>query len=135
MTTMIAQPPAASVRELYFVEPMPGFDDTDAFTLTAIDPRGLLYAMRSVRDPQLRFVLAPPEAFFADYRPDIADEIGTALDAAEVEVLVVLSITSGLHDATANLRAPIVVAPSTGRAVQVILEDESLPMRRPLLET
>ena len=50
-------------------------------------------------------------------------------------VLVVLSITSGLHDATANLRAPIVVAPATGRAVQVILEDESLPMRRPLLGT
>jgi flagellar assembly factor FliW len=122
MTTMIAQPPA-SVRELHFVEPMPGFDDTDSFTLTAIDPRGLLYAMRSVR------------AFFADYQPDIADEIGTALEAAEVEVLVVLSITSGLHDATANLRAPIVLAPSTGRAVQVILEDESLPMRRPLLGT
>jgi flagellar assembly factor FliW len=123
----------AEPRRLRFVEPLPGFNDVDSFTLSAIDPRGLLYTMRSVEDPELRFVLAPPEGFFGDYRPDIADTVGDALGTDEVEVLVMVTVSSGLHDATANLRAPIVVAPSTGRAMQVILEDESLPMRRPLL--
>jgi flagellar assembly factor FliW len=123
MTTMTTPPRPASERELHFVEPIPGFDGTDRFTLT----------MRSLSDPQLRFVLAPPEAFFGDYHPDIDDTVGLALDANEVEVLVILSIASGPRDATANLRAPIVVAPGSGRAVQLILDDETLPMRRPLL--
>jgi flagellar assembly factor FliW len=133
MTTMIAETPATPVRELVFVEPLPGFDDDATFTLSPIDPRGVLYALRSVHNPELRFVLTPPEAFFADYHPEIADEVGVVLGADEVEVLVVLSIVSGLADATANLRAPIVVAPRTGRAVQVILDDDGLPMDRPLL--
>jgi flagellar assembly factor FliW len=133
MTTMTAETPTVSARELHFVEPIPGFDGVDTFTLTAIDPNGLLFAMRSVQDPQLRFVLTPPEAFFGDYHPEIDDEISLVLDTHEVEVLVILTITSGLHDATANLRAPIVLAPDSGLALQLILEDETLPMRRPLL--
>jgi flagellar assembly factor FliW len=133
MTTSTVEPSTVTAREVHFVEPIPGFDGVDAFTLTAIDPNGLLYAMRSVRDPQLRFVLAPPEAFFGDYHPAIDDDISVVLEANEVEVLVILSIGSGLHDATANLRAPIVLAPATGRALQLILDDETLPMRRPLL--
>jgi flagellar assembly factor FliW len=132
MTTM-AEAPAPQGRQLHFIQPLPGFDDIDAFTLAAIDARGLLYAMRAVVDPSLRFILAPPEGFFADYRPEIADEVGDALGAGEVEVLVIVSVPSGLHDATANLRAPIVISPATGRAMQIILEDESLPMRRPLI--
>jgi flagellar assembly factor FliW len=133
MTTMIAQPAGATTRALHFVEPLPGFDGEDDFTLGAIDPRGLLYALRSVRDPQLRFVLAPPEGFFPDYHPAIPDEIGHLLDAEQVELLVMLSISSGLADATANLRAPVVFSAENGRAVQVILDDERLPMHRPLL--
>ena len=43
------QPPSASVALVHFVEPLPGFDDIDSYTLSAIDEGGLLYAMRSVR--------------------------------------------------------------------------------------
>jgi flagellar assembly factor FliW len=134
MTAMSAAPRAVSEHDLHFVEPIPGFDGMDRFTLTALDPNGPLFAMRSVSDPQLRFVLAPPEAFFGDYHPDIDDAVSLVLESNEVEVLVVLSIASGLQDATANLRAPIVLAPGNGRAVQLILDDETLPMRRPLLD-
>jgi flagellar assembly factor FliW len=118
-----------------FVEPLPGFAEVESYTLSAIDPGGLLYAMRSVDDPDLRFVLAPPAAFFADYGPVIGDEVGDALGADEVELLVLVTVTSDLADATANLRAPIVFAPTTGTAIQVILDDDSLSMRCPLLPT
>jgi flagellar assembly factor FliW len=120
-------------RPVRFVEPLPGFDGIDSYTLSAIDEAGLLYAMRSVDDPDLRFVLAPPEAFFTDYQPQLDDEVGAALGAEEVELLVMVTVTSGLADATANLRAPIVFAPATGSALQVVLGDESLSMRCPLL--
>jgi flagellar assembly factor FliW len=50
-----------------------------------------------------------------------------------LDLYVVVTIPSGLADATANLRAPVVVAAATAQAVQLILDDESLPMQQPLL--
>jgi flagellar assembly factor FliW len=135
MATMTA--PEAATRLLEFVEPMPGFDEENSYALSAIDPNGLLLSMRSVREPRLRFVLTPSGAFFDDYRPDLAPVVTAALGATgpdDVELLLVLTIAEGLADATANLRAPIVVAPGTGRAMQVVLDDETLPMQRPLVD-
>jgi len=115
--------------QLHFVEPLPGFGDEDSYTLTAIDPDGVLFSLRSAKHPEVRFVLTPARAFFDDYEPDVSG----ALPGSDVEVLVMLTLGSGLADATANLRAPIAVSASAGQAVQVILEDATLPMRRPLL--
>lgn len=123
---------AADALAVEFVEPLPGFDQDSAFTLSAIDPNGLLLSLRSARDPSLRFVLTPSDCFFDDYRPELAPVITDSL-GEPVQVLLVLSIGNDLTDATANLRAPIVVSTGTGKAMQVILDDDSLPMRRPLI--
>ena len=142
MTTMTTPRPAEpvvrsdSVDDLRLVEPLPGFPDETTFTLGRIDPNGVLLALRSTRDPALRFVLTPAEVFFADYRAELADVVVRSLRAAnaqELRLLLVLTIGTGLGDATANLRAPIVFAPGTGRAMQVVLDDESRPMRQPLI--
>ena len=131
MTVMTAAP--ADARIVNFVEPMPGFDDEHSYSLSAIDDQGVLLAMRSTRDPDLRFVLLAPEMIFDDYHPDLGPVVTEALEAQDdVRVLVVLTIGAGLADATANMRAPIVLSPGSGRAMQVVLDDESLPMHRPL---
>jgi flagellar assembly factor FliW len=121
-----------STTRVRFVEPLPGFDE-DRFTLDAIDDHGVLYSLRSERTPDLRFVLTPAGAFFPHYVPPLPDALATVLGGNEVEVLLVLTLGTSLADATANLRAPVVYAPASGRAVQVILDDEALPMRTPLL--
>lgn len=135
--TTLTEPMAVNaddtVQTLRFVEPLPGFAAEDEYSIAAIDERGLLFSLRAVTDPGLRFVLSPAGAFFPDYRPDIPDAVGDALGGTDVTVLVMLTIGAGLADATANLRAPIVVCPATNQAVQVILDDESLPMREPLV--
>jgi flagellar assembly factor FliW len=128
MTTMMER-----TQQLHFVEPLPGFAAEDEYILSAIDPRGLLYSLRSVQEPDVRFVLTPANAFFADYRPDVDDAIAPVLGAEDIELFLVLTLGTGLSDATANLRAPIAVAASTARAVQVILDDEGLTMREPLV--
>lgn len=119
--------------QLRFVEPLPGFADEADYTLDPIDERGLLYSLRSVHQPALRFVLTPAGVFFADYEPQLEPAVAGVLGGSDVDVLLMLTIGRGLADATANLRAPIVVCPGTGRAVQVILDDESLPMHQPLV--
>jgi flagellar assembly factor FliW len=128
MTTMIAR----AAAQLSFIEPLPGFPDAD-YTLTRIDDQGLLYSLRSAEHPELRFVLSPAAVFFPDYRPDLADALAKVLGSDEVDVLLMLTVGTSLSDATANLRAPIVYAPSTGRALQVILDDATLPMHAPLI--
>jgi flagellar assembly factor FliW len=128
MTTMIEQG-----VHLELVEPLPGFALDGAFTLTGIDDDGVLYSMRSVRDPQLRFVLTPANVFFTDYCPDLVPAVAGTLGSQDIEVLLILTVGTGLADSTANLRAPVAVSRSTGRAVQVVLEDETLPMHQPLL--
>jgi len=125
--------PATAIR---FVEPLVGFEEHLGFQLTAIDEAGVLVSLRSQLDPALRFVLTRPAWFFPDYVPELADVVLDAvgaIDPAAVSVYVILTIPTGLADATANVRAPVVVDEGTGRAVQVILDDETLSMNRPLV--
>jgi flagellar assembly factor FliW len=124
---MIERPTQA----LSFVEPLPGFVGDD-YALAPIDEHGVLFSLRSLTQPDLRLVLSPPAVFFPEYRPAVADAVGVLLGSDEVDLLLVLSIAHSLADATANLRAPVVVARSTGLAVQVVLDDDTLPMRAPL---
>jgi flagellar assembly factor FliW len=121
-----------NVQKISFIEPMPGFADHGAYTLAAIDEHGLLYSLRSAHDPGLRFVLTRATTFFADYQPDVGGVAGV-LGGDDVDLMLVLTIRTGLADATANLRAPIAVSASSGRAVQLVLDDDSLPMQQPLL--
>jgi flagellar assembly factor FliW len=129
MTTMTDA--ATRVR---FIEPLPGFDGED-YTFDPIDERGLLWSLRSVEQPEVRFVLAAAAAFYPDYRPEISDSLAGPLGADEIDLLLVLTIGTGLRDATANLRAPIALARQTGRAVQVIIDDDVFSMREPLVST
>jgi flagellar assembly factor FliW len=129
MTTMTDA--ATRVR---FIEPLPGFDGED-YTFDPIDERGLLWSLRSVEQPEVRFVLAAAAAFYPEYRPEISDSLAGPLGADEIDLLLVLTIGTGLRDATANLRAPIALARETGRAVQVIIDDDVFSMREPLVST
>jgi flagellar assembly factor FliW len=119
-------------QQLQFVEPLPGFPNENSYVLSAIDDDGALYSLRGVKFPDLRFVLTPATTFFADYEPDLGPLNGV-LGSDNVELMLMLTLGKGLADATANLRAPIVVSSTTGLAVQLILEDASLPMHRPIL--
>lgn len=123
MTTVVES--AERVQHVRFVEPLPGFATDSTFGFEAIDPDGVLFSLRSIDHPDIRFVLTRPSVFFPDYAPDIAGLLGGA-----GEPYLMLTLGAGLADATANLRAPIVIG--AGLAVQVILEDATLPMRQPL---
>jgi flagellar assembly factor FliW len=120
-------------QQLRFVDPLPGFPELSDYAFAPIDDRGVLFSLRAADTPDLRLVLTAPDVFFADYRPDVPADIAESLGSADLDVYVVVTIPSGLADATANLRAPVVVARDTSRAAQVILEDDSLPMQQPLL--
>ncbi|TFV52465.1 flagellar assembly protein FliW [Blastococcus sp. TF02A-35] len=129
-------PSPPPVQVLSFAEPMPGFPGHVDYVLVAGDSTGLLFWLQSVAPDGPRFLAVTAREFFPDYSPvlpaSVRLELGLA-DVAEARVLCLLSVPDGNPaEATANLRAPVVVAPSTHRARQVVLTDGSLPLRRRL---
>jgi flagellar assembly factor FliW len=121
---------------LELVEPLPGFPEHRRFALARLDDAGVLCALRSLDDPDLRFLVVPPGAFFSDYAPEIDDQTAAALgiDSAEdVLALVMVNPGDSASTATANLLAPVLVNHRTRRAFQVVLDDPSLPLRAPLV--
>ncbi len=117
------------------VEPLPGFPDRSRFALVRLDDSGVLSSLRSLDDPSLRFLVAPPQVFFPDYAPEIDDATVTALGierAEDVLLLVVVNPGDAAGAATANLLAPVLVNVATLKGGQVVL-DQDLPIRAPLL--
>ena len=121
---------------LELVEPMPGFPDQRRFTLVRLDDAGVLCALCSLDDPDLRFLVVPPAVFFDDYFPVISDETVTALGIESPDDVLVLAVVNpgeSATSATVNLLAPVLVNTGNRRAAQVILDDASLPVRAPLV--
>ena len=122
--------PSLGLPTIDMAVPMPGFPRHRQFVLVRLNDEGLLYAFTSIEDPELRFLVAPPEPFFADYAPEIEDEVFAALNTKDPDrLLLLVVITAGVNETTANLLAPIVVDRDSRRAMQVILNGTSMPVR------
>ena len=126
----------SDIPVLTMVGPMLGFPEHLRFGLARLDDDGAVCDLRSLDDPELRFVVVPPGLFFPDYAPEITDATARQLRAETADdlvALVVVTLGEGLSDATANLLAPVLVNPDKRLAAQVVLDDASLPLRTPLV--
>ena len=122
--------PSLGLPTIDLAVPMPGFPRHRQFVLVRLNDEGLLYAFTSIEDPELRFLVAPPEPFFPDYAPEIEDEVFAALNTKDPDrLLLLVVITAGVNETTANLLAPIVVDRDSRRAMQVILTGSGMPVR------
>ena len=122
--------PSLGLPTITMAVPMPGFPAHREFVLVRLNDDGLLYAFTSIQDPELRFLVAPPEPFFPDYAPEIENEVFSALNTRDTDRLLLLTvITAGVEETTANLLAPIVVDRDTMRAMQVVLSGSGYPVR------
>ncbi len=122
--------PSMGLPTITMAVPMPGFPAHREFVLVRLNDDGLLYALTSIEDPELRFLVAPPEPFFPEYAPEIDDAVFAALNTKDPDRLLLLTvITAGVNETTANLLAPIVVDRDSMRAMQVVLNGSGLPVR------
>jgi flagellar assembly factor FliW len=118
------------------VHPMPGFPDRSRFALVQLDDDGVLCSLRSLDDPELRFLVVPPVQFFPDYAPEVDDDVVAELGistAEDVLLLVVLTAGDSLATTTANLAAPLLVNHATRRGGQIVLDQPGLEIATPLL--
>jgi flagellar assembly factor FliW len=120
---------------LDFVRPIAGFPDHRRFVLTRVEGSPVLFVLRAVDPPEVRFLVVVPAPFFPDYTPEIDEETLELLDvheAARLLVLLVVSVGASAADATVNLLAPIIVDQISRRAVQTVLADTAFGLHAPL---
>lgn len=127
--------PMPEIPMLEMVHPMPGFPDLRRFALVQLDESGVLCSLRSLEEPDVRFLVVPPFGFFPDYTPVVNDDLVADLgieSADDVLVLVVLTTGDSIEQTTANLLAPVLVNTVNRRAAQVVLGDTDLSVAVPL---
>ena len=127
---------ASLLQMLTMTEPVPGFPGHRDYVLVPAGGAGLLYWLQSATPEGPRFLAVPAAAYFPDYAPvlpgAVCGELGLA-DPADARLYCLVTVPEGdVAAATANLRAPLVVNPATGRARQVVLPDGAHPIRRPM---
>ncbi len=123
------------VPTIEFAAPMPGFPHHRRFLLVRLDESGHLYALTSLDEPSLRFLVAPPFLLFPEYAPELDEETLELLGVRDPErllILLVIRVGESAREATANLLAPIIIDRESGRAVQAVLTGSGLPVRAPL---
>ena len=96
--------------------------------------KGPLFWIQSVDDPEIAFVLTDPTNFFLDYQLMPEDSERENLQLEENDEYYILSVVTVPPDQaiTLNLAAPILFAPKTNRAIQVILENSEYSSKTPL---
>jgi len=111
-----------------------GFPESVRYALVEVPEAPPLFLLKSLDQPGLEFVVAPPMLFFPDYAPEIDEASAERLelvDANDALLLVVLTIGADAASTTANLLAPIVIHERTRVAAQVVLQQD-WPLRAPL---
>jgi flagellar assembly factor FliW len=121
-------------QPLRFVSGMPGLEEYDRFTLTAVDG-GPLYWLTCVDEPVIALPAADAFAVDPEYSFELSDgdvEVLALRKALDALVLSVLTV-SPQGQVTANLLAPVIVNRTNGAARQVILDGTSYELRHPVM--
>jgi flagellar assembly factor FliW len=119
---------------LHFPIGLIGLPDLRRFIVMPNKKQGPLFWIQSVDDPEMAFVLTDPTNFFTDYliMPDANErQILKMAEDDDCFVLCVVTVPPD-QDITLNLAAPILFAPKSNRALQVIMEATNYSHRTPL---
>ncbi len=114
-----------------------GFADHTRYVLIERPQDAPFLWLQSVEVPDLAFVVVDPVLFFPHYQPEQRPQVLKEVEAqspAEVKVLVIVTIPPGRpQEMTVNLLGPLIINLRTRRGRQVVLEDQRLSHRQPLL--
>ncbi|WP_456388258.1 flagellar assembly protein FliW [Desulfolithobacter sp.] len=122
-------------KTIYFPEGLVGLEDLQHFIVMPNKKEGPLFWIQCVDNPEFAFVVTDPTNFFPDYAvPEPGEDILSRLESDQESKLFVLAIVTVHPDQqiTLNLKAPLLFAPESNRAVQVILENSPYDVRTPL---
>ncbi len=118
---------------LHFPAGLIGLPKLHHFIVMPNKKEGPLFWIQSIDDPDIAFVMTDPTNFFLDYQLAPEESERKNLKIAEDDEVFILSVVTVPPDQklTLNLAAPILYAPKTNRAMQVILENSPYSSKTP----
>lgn len=109
---------------------MIGFPELKKFALIFNEEKGKeakIMWLQSMEEEALAFPVMRPELVKEDYNPTVNDELFQTLGEMTPEdtyVLVTVTVPKDIKEASANLKAPIVINTATMKGCQIIVEDD-----------
>ncbi|HVO65638.1 MAG TPA: flagellar assembly protein FliW [Syntrophales bacterium] len=109
-----------------------GFEHLKKYILHMQDEKNPFWWYQSLDDGKIAFVVINPFIAKADYEPVISDNDIKFLEIKgpdDVVLLAIVTILQNPFSVSANLRAPIVINAEKRIAKQIILEDQTYPVK------
>ncbi|MCZ7637247.1 MAG: flagellar assembly protein FliW [Verrucomicrobia bacterium] len=99
-----------------------GFEHLRSYVLLADPAEAPFLWLQVLDDPRLAFLVVPPLSLLPQYRPELSDDDvrSLALERAEDASVLCIVTIRGPHEATMNLKGPIIVNRRTKVGRQVI---------------
>jgi len=122
---------------IIFDEGLPGFQDMHRYAVINDGDNPYISYLQSLEKANICFIMIPPVFALQDYDIEISGSTVEKLSIEkpeDVKLYAILSIPGNFKDATANLKAPIVVNVNNNKAVQEILDDERYSIRHRIVK-
>lgn len=120
-----------------FEEGIPGFSGMHKFAVINDNDNTFLSYLQSTEEEAVCFIMIPPVFALGEYDIELSSSTVKKLeieDPEDVKLYAILTIPGNFKDATANLKAPIVVNTNNNKAVQEILDDERYSIRHRIVK-
>jgi flagellar assembly factor FliW len=121
-------------KVVHFPEGLIGFERLRDFIVMPNKNDDVLLCFQNVEEPHVAFLLINPSLFFPDYQVDVSRKVREKLGIEADDPCFILTTITFHQDkaVTLNLLAPVVYAPKTDRAVQIVLEGSGYLTKTPL---
>ncbi len=121
-------------KVIHFPEGLIGFEHLRDFIVLPNKNDDLLFCFQSVEESHIAFLLINPALFFPDYHVPLGAEERKKLGVGTEDPFFTLTTITFHQDnsVTLNLLAPVVYAPNTDRAIQIVLEKSGYLTKTPL---
>ncbi|WP_430790963.1 flagellar assembly protein FliW [Virgibacillus flavescens] len=110
-----------------FMNGLPGFSEETRFTILDLPGNAVFQILQSTNTPSLAFVITNPYHFYREYTFEIDTNTKESLvieSEKDIAVFSIVTLQDPFEDSTMNLKAPIIINPTSKRGKQFILNQE-----------
>lgn len=112
---------------------LPGFENVKKYTLLGRqETDAQFFWLQSIDEPNLTFVVTDPFSINPDYFVDVDDLETEELqikDADDVLTLAIVTVPENVKKASVNLKAPVLINLQNNRGKQIIMKNETFPVK------
>ncbi len=114
-----------------------GFEGIERFVIVDHNPGSPFEWLQAVDEPSLAFVIMDPSVINVDFSVNLSGDIVEELEiekGEDVTVRVIVTIPEDPRDMRVNLRAPLLINMRNLAGKQVVLADDRIPVRYPIVD-